>query len=345
MINRDPASEKVLQPIVTGSDILPYQIRFRQQYLISLPSGDPINRYPSIQAWLKPFQNRLSQRKERGKNWWSLRSCGYLSLFDEPKIICSDSGVKFTLESQGYYLSNTVYFIPKLDYYLLALLNSRLTRTCLHYNCVPNQSGPLRVTKRVLEGLPIYRPSPRSKFSHSSPTESEAEILNTIAQFYSDTAGQQRDLLQFAQQCRTEKRLEVFPSLLAFLSEKTLKLGQAIEQEVSGFITWLEREIGCKINDLRHKTKIQHYYLPPEGESASNRLLQILKQNPLQINPSARSFQERLERELDASLSQLSEWTEQSKINQDLIDQIIYLFYNLTSYEVDLIQTSDTTSI
>ena len=124
-----------------------------------------------------------------------------------------------------------------------------------------------------------------------------------------------------------------------------MKLGQAIEQEVSGFITWLEREIGCKINDLRHKTKIQHYYLPPEGESASNRLLQILKQNPLQINPSARSFQERLERELDASLSQLSEWTEQSKINQDLIDQIIYLFYNLTSYEVDLIQTSDTTSI
>ena len=73
-------------------------------------------------------------------------------------------------------------------------------------------------------------------------------------------------------------------------------------------------------------------------------LLQVLKQNSLQINPSARSFQERLERELDASLSQLYEWSQQSKINQDLIDQVIYLFYNLTPYEVDLIQTSDTTS-
>ena len=95
----------------------------------------------------------------------------------------------------------------------------------------------------------------------------------------------------------------------------------------------------------QNKTKIQHYYLSPEGESASNRLLQVLKQNSLQINPSARSFQERLERELDASLSQLYEWSQQSKINQDLIDQVIYLFYNLTPYEVDLIQTSDTTSI
>ena len=345
LINNDPASRKVLRPIVTGSDILPYQTRFRQQYLINLPSTDSINRYPAIQAWLKPFQNQLNQRKERGENWWSLRSCDYLSLFDEPKIICSDSGAKFTLEPQGYYLSNTVYFIPKPDYYLLALLNSRLTRTCLNYNCVPNQSGSLRVTKRILEELPIYRPSPRNKFTDSSPTESEAEILNTITQFYYDTAGRQTDLLRFARQCRTEKRLEVFPSLLAFLSEKTLKLGQAIEQEVSGFITWLEREIGCTINDLRHKTKIQHYYLLPEGESASNRLLQVLKQNSLQINPSARSFQERLERELDASLSQLYEWSQQSKINQDLIDQVIYLFYNLTPYEVDLIQTSDTTAI
>ncbi|MCW7076767.1 MAG: hypothetical protein OCU18_05710 [Candidatus Syntrophoarchaeum sp.] len=47
--------------------------------------------------------------------------------------------------------------------------------------------------------------------------------------------------------------------LLAFLAEQMITMNKHKNEEVKGFLEWLEREIGAKIEDLQLKTKIKEY--------------------------------------------------------------------------------------
>jgi uncharacterized protein with gpF-like domain len=77
-----------------------------------------------------------------------------------------------------------------------------------------------------------------------------------------------------------------------------------------GFLAWLERHIGAKLDDLTGKTDLQGYlgdYQKGAAPLAFADLLKRLRQNrrKLAADPDARAFQERLEQEYAASLAKL----------------------------------------
>jgi hypothetical protein len=79
---------------------------------------------------------------------------------DEPKIIFPDIATtpRFAMDEVGHYGSNTTYFIPLRDFYLLGLLNSALGRFYFSTVCAGLEgSGEtyLRFFGHYLEGFPV----------------------------------------------------------------------------------------------------------------------------------------------------------------------------------------------
>ena len=88
--------------------------------------------------------------------------------------------------------------------------------------------------------------------------------------------------------------------LLAFLAELMLEMNKQKQQEIKGFLGWLEGEVGAKMDDLTPKTKVQEYYKLQFDE-----LLAILKENKRKLadyDPARREPQERLRAEFAASV-------------------------------------------
>jgi hypothetical protein len=79
---------------------------------------------------------------------------------DEPKIIFPDiaTTTRFALDETGYYGTNTTYFLPTADLYLLGLLNSSVAKFYFVEVCA-GLEGPgenyLRFFGQYLEGVPI----------------------------------------------------------------------------------------------------------------------------------------------------------------------------------------------
>ena len=77
-----------------------------------------------------------------------------------PKLIFPDIATtpRFTVDIDGHYGSNTTYFIPGDDLYLLGILNSRVANFYFSSKCAKLE-GPglsyLRFFGQYLEGLPI----------------------------------------------------------------------------------------------------------------------------------------------------------------------------------------------
>ena len=62
--------------------------------------------------------------------------------------------------------------------------------------------------------------------------------------------------------------------LLAFLAERMLEMNKQKQQEIKGFLGWLESYLGAKVEDLTPKTKLQSYY-----EHDYESFLAVLKKN------------------------------------------------------------------
>ncbi|MEX2410813.1 MAG: TaqI-like C-terminal specificity domain-containing protein, partial [Candidatus Paceibacterota bacterium] len=128
LIDEDPKSAEIIKPVLKGNDIRFYRISFKNLYLILTKVGVDIENYPAIKKHLYQHKERLKKRYDQGDNYWELRACGYYDEFEKPKIIYPDIAKesRFTLDTEGYYLTNTSYFIPSSDKYVLGVLNSKL---------------------------------------------------------------------------------------------------------------------------------------------------------------------------------------------------------------------------
>lgn len=82
-------------------------------------------------------------------------------------------------------------------------------------------------------------------------------------------------------------------------------------------------------------TNIKDYH---EGDFEA--LLAVLKKNKqkLSIDPSSRKFQEKLEKHFKESKSVLAPLKNKIKATDNLIDQIVYKLYNLTSEEIEVVK-------
>ncbi|MGA2468051.1 MAG: N-6 DNA methylase [Thermodesulfobacteriota bacterium] len=160
LITEDPKSSEIIKPLLVGRDVHRYDIRFAKRYLIWTYIGVPIERYPAIFKRLKQFQSPLQKRWDKGNFWWELRACDYYDKFEKSKIIYPDIATtcRFALDRNGYFSSNTTYFIPGDDLYLLGVLNSRLGQFYFSDVCAGLEGGGstyLRFFGQYLEGFPV----------------------------------------------------------------------------------------------------------------------------------------------------------------------------------------------
>ena len=58
----------------------------------------------------------------------------------------------------------------------------------------------------------------------------------------------------------SQEKSDVVHDLLAFLAERMLEMNKQKQQEIKGFLGWLESYLGAKVEDLTPKTKLQSYY-------------------------------------------------------------------------------------
>jgi hypothetical protein len=123
--------------------------------------------------------------------------------------------------------------------------------------------------------------------------------------------------------------------LLAFLAERMLEMNKQKQQEIKGFLGWLEGYVGAKVEDLTPKTKLQNYY-----EHDYEGLMAVLKKNSkkLAVDPARRDPAEALKAEFDGSMGKLGPLRERIRQTDELIDAVVYRLYGLTEEEIAIVK-------
>lgn len=170
LIREDESSHELLKPYVGGTDIRQYVVRETGNYLILARRGIDIDSYPAIKRHLETFRSRLEPRppgvpnkgwlgrKPGAYKWYELQDAiDYHELFEKPKIMFPDmaAGNRFALDTNGLYPTNTGYFVPSDDPYLLAVLNSPVTMFVMQCSAAVYRGGYYRWFEQYVERLPI----------------------------------------------------------------------------------------------------------------------------------------------------------------------------------------------
>lgn len=163
ILNRNPKAVEIIKPLLNGRDVRRYRIDRRQQYLIYTYHGVPIREYPAVEQHLRPFKSDLEQRATQ-QAWYELQQpqFKFATFMESPKIIFPDMAIspRFAFDDAGFYGTNTTYFIPRRDLFLLGLLNSRLGYFYFAMICAGLEGKNeryLRFFGQYLEGFPVPR--------------------------------------------------------------------------------------------------------------------------------------------------------------------------------------------
>jgi len=126
LLDNNPESEEIIKPLLVGKNVRRYSVTCSDRFLILTRVGVDMKRYPAVLTYLNQFKTQLEKRWDKGNHWWELRPCDYYDYFEHEKIIYPDISTtcRFHLDTQGFYSTNTTYFIPKSDTFLLGILNS-----------------------------------------------------------------------------------------------------------------------------------------------------------------------------------------------------------------------------
>jgi hypothetical protein len=182
ILRRNAKAGKIIKPFLNGRDVRRYHIDPKRLYLIYTHHGVRIQDFPSVERHLRPFKAKLEQRATC-QVWYELQQPQYnfARFMDSPKIIFPDMAItpRFALDETGFYCGNTTYFIPRLDRYLLGLLNSRLAHCYFAKTCAGLEGKNetyLRFFGQYLETFPVHRLDP------SKPADGAARdrIVNLV---------------------------------------------------------------------------------------------------------------------------------------------------------------------
>jgi len=161
ILKQNPEAKEILKPFLNGRDVRRYRIEPPGLSLIYTFHGVNIRRFPAVERHLKPFKPQLEKRATQ-QNWYELQQpqLRFARLMDEPKIVFPDIATepRFALDDAGHYGSNTIYFIPRRDLFLLGLLNSRVSFFFFRQKCAGLESKTeiyLRFFGQYLEGFPV----------------------------------------------------------------------------------------------------------------------------------------------------------------------------------------------
>jgi len=167
IIKSNPKANEIIRPILRGRDLKKYTYKWDDLWLINSHNGikklgiDRVNveqDYPEIYELLRPFQEQLEIRKNKGDHWTNLRNCAYFFEFDKPKIIWGELSdiPKFAYDESGMYAEATLFAMTGKNLkYLLTILNSRIALWYFNQITTTSGMGTSRWKKYKIEQLPI----------------------------------------------------------------------------------------------------------------------------------------------------------------------------------------------
>ena len=152
LIQADPKCARIIKPYVRGQDVDRWAVEWAGLWMIFARRGIAIEEYPSVKAHLETFRTELEPkpanwggsdwpgRKPGAYQWYEIQDAtDYWKEFDKPKIMYPEITWRsqWSLDDQGTLASNTVYFLPTDDLWILAVINSPISwwyawRTAVH---------------------------------------------------------------------------------------------------------------------------------------------------------------------------------------------------------------------
>lgn len=144
-----------------GKDIRKWKLENRHRWLIYMYHGIDTKGMSSVLRYLKPFRKQLEKRATK-QEWYELQQPqeAYASSFGRSKIVFPDIAkeLRFALDFDGFYLTNTAYFLPANDLYLLGVLNSTVVQNYYLQLSAQLRGGYVRCFTQYMERVPIPEP-------------------------------------------------------------------------------------------------------------------------------------------------------------------------------------------
>lgn len=145
----DAKTEEIIKPWLRGRDVAAWSVNWDGYYLLYIPWGLEISRYPHVLEHLQQFEAELKKRPEvmEGRHPWFTLSRygggGTAAILDKPKILYQRFQVKpsFVYDESGSFTNDAVYILALEDYFLLGCLNSRMMWSEISRTCTPIQNG------------------------------------------------------------------------------------------------------------------------------------------------------------------------------------------------------------
>lgn len=160
LVAHDSKSAEIIKPMLRGRDVQKYTTNWSNIWLINIHNNPPVNieNYPTIKEHLDGYYEKLVKRSDQGKTPYNLRNCAYLADFEKPKIIWGEISdePKFAYDDTQMYAEATTFFMTGENLkYLLAFLNSKLSKWYFERISTTTGMGTNRWKKFKLELLPI----------------------------------------------------------------------------------------------------------------------------------------------------------------------------------------------
>jgi hypothetical protein len=394
LIEEDSRSEEVIKPLVVGNGVRRYRIEREDQWLLYLPHGVEIDRYPAVEAYLEQYRETLEGRATE-QAWYELQQPqeAYVEFFEGPKVLYPDIGMeaRFAQDPGGLFPPNTCYAIPGNREALVAQLNSSVTFFYLSFVCSslgnPAERGRLRFFQQYMERLPMWLPAEdgddtdketlsgwlqalygdalwRDGLVEEAP---EDESLEDLAELVTEVTGMEPVAPSTAEAAAAGNPTDPIAPIIAqiddWLADGPVAVEGAVEgflahlartmrdlherrlTEVHSFLSWLEEQLGCPVDDLSGKTYVRAYYKQVEG---MDKLLETIEKNrPSTTNLDVRKPEEygeenptrdRIVAGYRRSMETLQPILDKLQFTDALIDQIVYRLYGLTDDEIAVVE-------
>lgn len=170
LIAEDPKSTELIKPLLRGRDLQAWYTSNEGQYIINPHNGIPkknippinIDNYSAIKRHLDQYIENLTKRGDKGVTPYNLRACDYLEEFSKPKILYCEitAFFPFVYDDNGLMCNNKIFFITANENsvnlkYITAILNSKLCKLWIWYNCPELQGGTREIRKVYFENFCI----------------------------------------------------------------------------------------------------------------------------------------------------------------------------------------------
>jgi SAM-dependent methyltransferase len=196
LVAEHESCKEVMKPYLRGSDLGRWNSDWAHLWMIVLPSsndrawpwadlGESAEakfkaEYPSLHRHLKPLEEALRKRQDKGRYWWELRSCAYWDAFEKPKLFYQEIQFHpaYSLDVEGRFGNNKTFFLSTDDLFLLAVLNSPLM-WWHNWRYLPHMKDEaLSPVAFRMEELPIAEPTPSIRAAAETAVRRLIEITS-----------------------------------------------------------------------------------------------------------------------------------------------------------------------